>query len=159
MFTLYKIYFGDEVAYLGRTRQPINARLRGHFFKKKFHKCIDIYKVTKIECAETKTCADMYLYEIFYINKLHPKLNRDDVAPDELTIELPELEFFEHECKLMDKWKEEYAVKEAEYEEMLRERRERRAEKRRAREQEKKREEKKSTKVAEPAEEVLIPSK
>lgn len=133
MFTLYKIYFGEDVAYLGRTRQSLNARLHGHFFKKKFFRCIDISRVTKIECAEVKTCADMYLYEIFYINKLHPLLNKNDVAPDELTIELPGLAFAEYECKLMDKWRAEYAVKEAEYEEVKRIRRGKMAEKKRER--------------------------
>lgn len=105
MFTLYKIYYGDALAYLGRTRQPLKKRLRGHFFKQKLHKAIDIFAVTRIECAHFATCADMYLYEIYYINRLHPLLNRDDSAPDELTVELPEIAFTEFECDLMDKWK------------------------------------------------------
>lgn len=105
MFTLYKIYFGDTLAYLGRTRQPLKRRLHGHFFKKRLHKAIDIFAVTRIEAAQFTTCADMYLYEIYYINKLHPLLNRDDAAPDELTIELPEVVFTEFECDLMEKWK------------------------------------------------------
>lgn len=105
MFTLYKIYFGESLAYLGRTRQPLNQRLRGHFFKKKLHKAIDIHKVTAIEHACFATCADMYLYEIYYINKLHPLLNKDDVAPDDLTIQLPDVAFIPYECALLDKWK------------------------------------------------------
>lgn len=105
MYTLYKIYFGETLAYLGRTRQPLKKRLRGHFFKARLHKAIDIFQVTHIECAHFPTCADMYLYEIYYINKLHPLLNRDDVAPDELTIQLPEVPFEAFDCDLMDKWK------------------------------------------------------
>lgn len=111
MFTLYKIWFGDTLAYLGRTRQPLKRRLHGHFFKKRLQKSIDIFKVTRIECASFATCADMYLYEIYYINRLHPLLNRDDVAPDELTVELPEAEWVEFECDLMDKWKQDYLNK------------------------------------------------
>ncbi len=111
MFTLYKIYYGDMLAYLGRTRQPLKRRLHGHFFKKRLHKAIDIFAVTRIECAQFKTCADMYLYEIYYINTLHPLLNRDDAAPDELTIALPEVAFTAFECDLMEKWKAEVLVK------------------------------------------------
>ena len=128
MFTLYKIYFGETLAYLGRTRQPINQRLHGHFFKKKFHKTIDLFKVTKIETAALSSCADMYLYEIYYLNKLHPLLNKSDIAADELTVELPELAFVEYDCRLMDKWRSEYDAKMAEYEEKKKERRERRRE-------------------------------
>ncbi len=140
LFTLYKIYFGEQLAYLGRTRQPLKQRLRGHFFKKKFHKCIDIYKVTRIERAETASCADMYLYEIYYINKLHPLLNKDDLAPDDLTISLPELEFLEFECNLMEKWKIEFSKNEAEYKEILRVRREKRAARKKEQELKKKQE-------------------
>lgn len=111
MFTLYKIYYGDELAYLGRTRQPLKRRLHGHFFKKKLHKSIDIFRVSRIERAEFETCANMYLYEIYYINKLHPLLNRDDVAPDELTVALPEVAFEVFECDLMDKWKVDFLAK------------------------------------------------
>ncbi|HWS29728.1 MAG TPA: hypothetical protein VN512_06365 [Clostridia bacterium] len=111
LFTLYKIYYGDMLAYLGRTRQPLKRRLHGHFFKKRLHKAIDIFAVTRIECAQFKTCADMYLYEIYYINTLHPLLNRDDAAPDELTVALPEVAFTAFECDLMEKWKAEVLVK------------------------------------------------
>ena len=67
-------------------------------FKKRLHKAIDIFSVTRIESAQFQTCADMYLYEIYYINTLHPMLNRDDAAPDELTVTLPEVPFIEFEC-------------------------------------------------------------
>lgn len=105
MIALYKIYYGDNLVYLGRTIQPLNDRLRGHFFKKPMYRIIDIDAVTKIEYAEFKTRADMYLYEIYYINKLKPHFNCDDKAKDELTVVLPEIEFKEYECNLIDKWK------------------------------------------------------
>lgn len=108
-YVLYKIFYsgadGDFVAYLGRTKQPINARLRGHFYKLPMHKLIDIFSVSRIELAECKSEADMFLYEIYYINKFKPALNRDDKAADDLTISLPELEFRPYECKLLEKWK------------------------------------------------------
>ena len=47
----------------------------------------------------------MFLYEIYYINRFKPALNRDDKAGDELTISLPELEFSLYLCGLLDKWK------------------------------------------------------
>jgi hypothetical protein len=61
----------------------------------------------------------MYLYEIYYINMLHPLLNRDDSAPDELTVTLPEVAFTAFECNLMEKWKAEVLLKK----EQLREKR------------------------------------
>jgi hypothetical protein len=127
LFTLYKIYYGDALAYLGRTRQPLKRRLHGHFFKKKLHKAIDIFKVTRIEYAEFPTCADMYLYEIYNINKLHPLLNRDDAAEDELTVALPEAAFAEFHCDLMDKWKAQVLVLQEEQRERRRLQREKRA--------------------------------
>ncbi len=106
-FIIYKIYNNDLVQYVGRTKQPLKARLRGHFFKLTMHKPIDIAMVTKIEFAECKTEADMFLYEIYYINKFKPVLNRDDKAPDNLTIEMPELTFegFDVTQPLFLKWK------------------------------------------------------
>lgn len=127
MFTLYKIYYGDTLAYLGRTRQPLKRRLHGHFFKKKLHKAIDIYRVTRIESAVFSTCADMYLYEIYYINKLHPLLNRDDAADDELSVALPEVEFYEFHCDLMEKWKAEILTQKEQQRARRREQRELRA--------------------------------
>lgn len=115
-FLLYKIYYsgtcGDIVAYLGRTKQPINARLRGHFFKMPMHKMIDIFSISKIEVAECKTEADMFLYEIYYINRFKPALNRDDKAEDELTFTIPELDFQPYNCNLLDKWKNQLRIHE-----------------------------------------------
>lgn len=104
MNILYKIYY-DELVYIGRTKQKLQDRLRGHFFGKPLHQKIAIKQVTKIEYAQCKTVADMYLYEIYYINTLYPLLNIDDRASDELTIQLPDLDFEPFDCHLMDKWK------------------------------------------------------
>lgn len=103
-YIIYKIFYNGFCAYLGRTKQPINNRLRGHFFSKPMHKTIDIRLVTKIEIAECNSEADMFLYEIYYINKFKPPLNRDDKAVDSLTISIPELEFKEYQTLLINKW-------------------------------------------------------
>lgn len=101
---LYQVYYGEHLIYLGRTRQPIDRRLHGHFFNKPMHKKLDVRSVSRVRVAKTQTTADMYLYEIYYINRLKPPLNCDDKAKDDLTIELPELEWLEYDPKLMPKW-------------------------------------------------------
>lgn len=106
-FLIYKIWYGNNLAYVGRTKQALQQRIRGHMFAKPMHKNISIHNVTKIEYAECKTQADMYLYEIYYICKWKPVLNRDDKPLDDLTLELPELEFKEFVPANWDKWKEE----------------------------------------------------
>lgn len=106
-FTLYKIYSENCLIYLGRTKQPLKRRLHAHFFKTPMVREINIECVTKIEYARFETEADMNVYEIYYINKLKPILNRDDKAKDELTIELPEVTFQEYHCHLMAGWREE----------------------------------------------------
>ena len=104
MHTLYKIYYNLNCVYLGRTNQPITSRLRGHFFAKPMHKVVDIKFVTKVEVCTLKTEADMYLYEVYYINKLKPTLNRDDKAFDELSVILPELDWQEYNPPRMAIW-------------------------------------------------------
>lgn len=115
---LYKIYYGDTLVYLGRTKQPLRSRLHGHFFQKPMHRIIDINQVTKIEYAEFKTVADMYLYEIYFINRLKPCLNVDDLAKDEITVTLPEVDFTEYICPLMDTWKEKINAQNSEFEQL-----------------------------------------
>lgn len=104
-FILYRIYYGDVLVYLGRTKQPLQSRIHGHLFKKPMHREICIDQVTKIEYATFKTEADMYLYEIYFINLWHPPLNKDDKAHDDLTVQLPEVEWKLFKTPLWDKWK------------------------------------------------------
>ena len=106
-FLLYKIYSENGLLYLGRTNQPLDRRLYGHFFRKPMHREINIECVTRIEYALFPTQADQYLYEIYYINMLKPPLNRDDKARDHLTVSLPHVHFQEYECRLLGKWKQE----------------------------------------------------
>lgn len=66
---------------------------------------IDIFQISKIEYAEFPTVADMYLYEIYYINLYKPQLNKDDKARDMLTVTLPEVEWKQFTSPLIEKWK------------------------------------------------------
>lgn len=105
-FILYRIWYGEHMAYLGRTKQPLQARIRGHMFNKPMHRAIDINNVTKIEYTMLRTEADMNLYEIYFINLWKPPLNVDDKARDDLTIELPELQWTEFVPAKWEEWKE-----------------------------------------------------
>lgn len=105
-FVLYRIYYGNTLVYLGRTLQPLQDRIRGHLFKKPMQRELDINQITKIEYTTLQTEADMYLYEIYYINLWHPPLNKDDKSHDNLTVSLPELKWEKFETKLWEKWKE-----------------------------------------------------
>lgn len=116
--TLYRIYYGDMLMYVGRTHQKLARRLHGHFFGAPMHRKLDIFLTTKVEYAECETEADMYLYEIYYINRDKPPANRDDRARDELSVSLPELDWREGDMRLFGKWKEEIAARDATYKEL-----------------------------------------
>lgn len=106
-YILYRIWYGNYLAYLGRTKQPLQARIRGHMFAKPMHRAIDIHNVTKIEYTVLATEADMNLYEIYFINLWKPPLNVDDKARDDLTITLPALEWKEFIPSKWEDWKRE----------------------------------------------------
>lgn len=112
-FTLYRIYHGDDLVYLGRTKQPLKDRIRGHLFKKPMHRVIHIEQVSKIEYATFESEADMYLYEIYFINLWRPALNRDDKAADAMTITLPDVEWKLFVTNLWEKWRNEIAAADA----------------------------------------------
>lgn len=119
-FLLYRIYYGDTLVYVGRTKQPLQSRIRGHLFAKPMHRTIAIEQVTKIEYARFKTEADMNLYEIYFILKDKPPLNVDDKTRDALTIELPPVEWRLFTTPLWDKWMAEIQSRETEYDKMKR---------------------------------------
>lgn len=104
-YILYRIWYGDCLAYIGRTKQPLQARIRGHMFAKPMHRAIDIHNVERIEYAMLQTEADMNLYEIYCINLWKPPLNVDDKARDNLTITLPELEWKSFVPANWEEWK------------------------------------------------------
>lgn len=109
-FILYRIWYGNCLAYVGRTKQPLQARIRGHMFSKPMHRAIDIHNVTKIEYTEFDTEADMNLYEIYYINLWKPPLNVDDKARDDLSISMPDKEWGEFIPANWDSWKKEIST-------------------------------------------------
>lgn len=51
-FLIYRIWYGDCLVYVGRTKQPLQSRIRGHLFSKPMHRTVNIEQVTKIEYAE-----------------------------------------------------------------------------------------------------------
>lgn len=114
-FLLYRIWYGDTLVYLGRTKQPLQSRIRGHLFKKPMHRSISINLVTKIEYAKFPSEADMNLYEIYFINLWKPPLNIDDKCKDELTVHLPEVVWNTFSTPLWDKWVREIALMDGEY--------------------------------------------
>ena len=107
----YRIYYGDTIVYVGRTNQALQTRIRGHLFAKPMHRVIDINLVSKVEYHDFETEADMNLYEIYYILKLHPALNVDDKTRDCLTVSLPDVDFEKASFPLWDKWKAEISEK------------------------------------------------
>lgn len=119
-FLVYRVWYGNALVYVGRTKQPLQDRIRGHLFQRPMHRTIDIAQVTKIEYAEFKTEADMNLYEIYFILKEHPPLNVDDKAKDFPTVELPPVEWKEFSTRLWDKWTDELERKAGEREKLLR---------------------------------------
>lgn len=111
-FILYRFFYRDarghdSIVYIGRTKQPLQTRIRGHLFAKPMHRTISIEQVTKIEYAQLQTEADMNLYEIYYILKEKPLLNVDDKTRDGLTVSLPELKWTEFWPPLWEKWRNE----------------------------------------------------
>ena len=114
-FILYRIWYGDALVYLGRTKQPLQSRIHGHLFKKPMHRSIAINLVTKIEYAEFPTEADMNLYEIYFINLWKPPLNIDDKCKDELTVHWPDVKWKPFTTPLWNKWEKEISVIDREY--------------------------------------------
>lgn len=119
-FLVYRVWYGDTLVYVGRTKQPLQDRMRGHLFQKPMHRTIAIEQVTKIEYAEFQTEADMNLYEIYFILKWHPPLNVDDKTRDFPTVDLPPVEWREFNTKLWDKWVDELQRKATDREKALR---------------------------------------
>lgn len=106
-FVLYRIYYDSFLVYLGRTKQPLQNRIRGHLMSSPMHRTIDIHQVTKVEYAVFQTEADMNLYEIYFINLWKPPLNVDDKCKDALTVTLPEVQWEEYPLvgsPIWEKW-------------------------------------------------------
>lgn len=104
---LYKIYSENGLIYIGRTKYPLENKLREHFFKTPSTKAINIECITKIEYSVFHTEADALLYEDYYINLLKPPLNHDRKSKEPLSISLPETMWYPFESKRIDEWKDE----------------------------------------------------
>lgn len=107
--TLYRVWYGDEIVYVGHTASALFRKLRSHFFHEKGHCYLDVHQTTRIDYATYKTRADMFLYETYYINTYHPRLNRASsvFAEDDLTIALPVRRWTTYKPRLMEKWRSE----------------------------------------------------
>lgn len=104
---VYRVFYGDQIVYVGRTNQPLTSRIRGHLLAKPMHRKFAIDLISKIDYAEFETEADMNLYEIFYILIYHPPLNVDDKTRDFPTVHLPDVVFHEANFPRWDAWREE----------------------------------------------------
>lgn len=106
-FLLYRIWYGEEIVYVGQTRQKLQDRLRGHCKGRPMMRKIDADMISKIEYTKCATWSDMQLYEVYYIAKLKPVRNYEKKTyRDDLTVALPELHWTEYECPLLHKWAE-----------------------------------------------------
>ena len=105
-YIVYKIYYDDELVYIGRTKQKLIDRLRMHFFGNPLVPKLNVFRVNKIEYALFNSESDQFVYEVYLINLYHPCLNSHDSGNDSLTIYLPEPTFYVWEDSIMDKWKD-----------------------------------------------------
>lgn len=79
-----------EIIYIGQTNNSLSKR-----FKKHNHLPQECYEEVKEKrFVELNSAADLFVYEIYYINKYKPKFNRSGKGEDELSpdILLPEKE-------------------------------------------------------------------
>lgn len=104
-YIVYKIYYGNTVAYVGKTDRTIQERTREHLFEKPLSRIFDINFVTKVEYHNFDSEADMNFYELYYINLLKPPLNSFAKLKDKITFTLPEITWISAEFRDWDKWK------------------------------------------------------
>jgi excinuclease UvrABC nuclease subunit len=83
---LYLLYNDNlELMYIGKSKK-LETRIVNSL-------CIK--GMTHFRTAFTETLSDMSVYEVYYISKLKPPLNKESKHIDELTLKLPELTFSE----------------------------------------------------------------
>lgn len=111
-FIIYRIFYGNILAYVGQTAQPIARRLQKHFFAAVHIRKLDPREVTRIEVAHCISRADMNIYERYYIELFKPPLNALAKDSDELTVRLPDLVFEDVDIPLLDKWRQKISEKE-----------------------------------------------
>lgn len=115
--TLYRVWYGDELVYIGCTSQPLDGKLHQHFFKSPKLRKLDLAEVTRIESAECATDADMNLYATYYVNKHRPRINCENTACSEVTVTLPSLEWEEYEIPRIEEWRKQIEWRDSKYKE------------------------------------------
>ncbi len=106
---IYRIWYEDEIVYIGYTLMPLFKKLHHHFFHKKGNVYLDIHQTTMIDYTTYRSKADMLLYVAYWVNVYHPRLNKTSpcYAPDNLTVVLPNRRWTRYTPRLMEKWKSE----------------------------------------------------
>ena len=107
-YIVYRIYYDNQIVYVGRTKQRLIDRVRMHFFGNPYMPKIDIFRTTKIDYALFDSESDQFVYEVYLINLYRPFLNQHDLGHGNLTISLPEPKFYNWESPILEKWKEKY---------------------------------------------------
>lgn len=110
-YKVFRIWYDNEVVYVGYTSQALATVLRRHFLKpNKQFMPIDIRKVTQIDMQIHKSRADAMLYAVYYRNKWKPRLNGGYWESDRLSINLPKVRWRVYRSRLMDQWREQDAL-------------------------------------------------
>ncbi len=104
MNCVYRIWYGDEIVYVGRTVQPLGDRIHDHVFSKHKRVPINLQYVSRVDFHQFATEGDMYMYEIYLICKLRPRLNVDDKPKDGTCFVLPELGWTAFPLIHKEKW-------------------------------------------------------
>lgn len=107
-YIVYRIYYDNQIVYVGRTKQRLIDRMRMHFFGNPYMPKIDIFRTTKIDYALFNSESDQFVYEVYLINLYHPVLNKHDSGCGDLTIRLQEPKFYNWTNPIIEKWKEKY---------------------------------------------------
>lgn len=89
----------NEIIYIGRTKN-IKQRMEHHLGNRS-HLNVNVYKeLNSIEYCKLNNSNEMYIYEIYLINKYSPKYNTQYNSQAHLTFELPELTWTTYEKTL-----------------------------------------------------------
>ena len=86
-YTVYRVYYGDRVVYVGRTSQDISRFVNSMIMGKSK---LDIDRITDIDSHEFVNDADSRLYCLYETVRLKPELNID-VANDDPLVSLPDI--------------------------------------------------------------------
>ena len=94
-YYVYKYYCDSELLYVGKTYN-VYRRFRQHLQNEKESEWMQT--VNFIEVAECNSRVDMALYEVYYINKCFPTINKKDTYETSPSVELnPELSFIRYD--------------------------------------------------------------